>query len=440
MRAAVIFGALGLTFLFAAVRSGGGGGAPSPRARDDEARAAINRLIEKHDGAEPRAAAHLREAVAVYARVSEWWHDRTDREEGLPYMRDALLSMLREPLPQAGPSSPRQLLVRFEEEGLFDAIDRASKDPVGLTARWLDGVSLDEAQSARNDSMVGLGMSVFALAATARLAHHAGDDAQFARRIDQALMLGPARMRGLVLIDVLLGISFQRTAMEEIRSVCREREPSAAACRAALTSIDRWAGLPPLRDTLEAELAFMLAAVAETRQWNDPTIDQFAARMREKWASLEAIERLPLAKVPVYEVEFDFSENPKLGSVDRQVARTVKTLGHSIRIRHEHRLNVAGTRVMLALALHRAERGVYPAELAALVPAYLDQLPVDPLSGEAFVYRVIDERAANAAGYALYSVGVDGRDDGGVMKSRSASVEDTDYVINAPRPTAMRDE
>ena len=66
--------------------------------------------------------------------------------------------------------------------------------------------------------------------------------------------------------------------------------------------------------------------------------------------------------------------------------------------------------LLTALALHayRLEHGRYPASLAELVPSYLKKVPDDlfALRGS-FVYRTAGEK------YVLYSIGPDGRDDGG---------------------------
>ncbi|MBV9848134.1 MAG: hypothetical protein JO250_00460 [Armatimonadetes bacterium] len=62
----------------------------------------------------------------------------------------------------------------------------------------------------------------------------------------------------------------------------------------------------------------------------------------------------------------------------------------------------------LALRAYRVEHGVYPATLDALIPTYLSRVPDDPfaLSGPLRYRRVGDK-------YVLYSVGPDGKDDGG---------------------------
>ena len=64
-------------------------------------------------------------------------------------------------------------------------------------------------------------------------------------------------------------------------------------------------------------------------------------------------------------------------------------------------------RLTPALAAFRAEKRQYPEKLAELVPSYLPAVPRDPFSGQAMKYR------REGAGYVLYSVGVNRRDDGG---------------------------
>lgn len=62
----------------------------------------------------------------------------------------------------------------------------------------------------------------------------------------------------------------------------------------------------------------------------------------------------------------------------------------------------------LALRAYKLEHGAYPARLEALTPGYLKVLPGDPfaISGPLHYKR-------QGAAYALYSVGPDGKDDGG---------------------------
>src|SRR5262249_46862665 len=65
--------------------------------------------------------------------------------------------------------------------------------------------------------------------------------------------------------------------------------------------------------------------------------------------------------------------------------------------------------LLVAIALARYERANkrYPKDLRALVPRYLGHIPQDVFSGKALVYHPTNN------GYLLYSVGVNGKDEGG---------------------------
>lgn len=69
----------------------------------------------------------------------------------------------------------------------------------------------------------------------------------------------------------------------------------------------------------------------------------------------------------------------------------------------------AALTTMAALEVYRAQSGTLPESLEALVPSILQVLPLDPFSGEPLRFT----RTEQAPGYVLYSVGLDGVDDGG---------------------------
>lgn len=73
-------------------------------------------------------------------------------------------------------------------------------------------------------------------------------------------------------------------------------------------------------------------------------------------------------------------------------------------------LQVSHASLQLGIALHRHQlaRGSFPARLQDLVPAYLESLPVDPITGGPLHYRLDDK-----GNPIVYSVGSDRIDDGG---------------------------
>lgn len=81
----------------------------------------------------------------------------------------------------------------------------------------------------------------------------------------------------------------------------------------------------------------------------------------------------------------------------------------------------------LALSKYQAEHGTYPERLEQLVPEILTAVPEDPFGDEPLKYR----RAG--AGYVLYSVGADGRDNGGLFDPGLGSTPDRDAMLRLPR-------
>jgi hypothetical protein len=74
------------------------------------------------------------------------------------------------------------------------------------------------------------------------------------------------------------------------------------------------------------------------------------------------------------------------------------------RIETERRLAVAA----IALKRYELKNGHFPSSLNALVPDFLGAVPYDCMSGRPLCYRLNDDQT-----FALYSVGEDGKDDGG---------------------------
>jgi hypothetical protein len=67
--------------------------------------------------------------------------------------------------------------------------------------------------------------------------------------------------------------------------------------------------------------------------------------------------------------------------------------------------------VVCALAQYRTGHGIFPEQLNALVPDFAEMLPSDVLSGDSYKYKRIDSDR-----FLLYSVGWNGKDDGGVFR------------------------
>jgi hypothetical protein len=95
---------------------------------------------------------------------------------------------------------------------------------------------------------------------------------------------------------------------------------------------------------------------------------------------------------------------------------------------HEQRQR--NMRLAFALAAYHGEHKRYPGSLDALAPKYLAEVPGDLFSGKALIYR----RTEN--GYLLYSVGVNGRDDGG--RGPADTPRGDDLHVRMPLPELQK--
>jgi hypothetical protein len=107
--------------------------------------------------------------------------------------------------------------------------------------------------------------------------------------------------------------------------------------------------------------------------------------------------------------------------------------GGSEKVVEGHERNLQTQRNLLvafALAAHYRDRGRYPANLEDLAPKYLNTVPGDIFSGKPLIYRPGDN------GYLFYSVGVNGKDDGG--KGFDDELGCDDLSVRMPLPVLKR--
>ena len=76
----------------------------------------------------------------------------------------------------------------------------------------------------------------------------------------------------------------------------------------------------------------------------------------------------------------------------------------------EYDATIEVARVGLGLKLFKQKNGAYPDTLDKLAPEFLENIPVDPFTGQTLIYRKAD------AGFILYSLGKNQQDDNGTPK------------------------
>ena len=174
--------------------------------------------------------------------------------------------------------------------------------------------------------------------------------------------------------------------------------------------------------------SFMERVAAAMIDWNEPmrmgnrSYDRIVAALakptrRERDAAFVGLDRQVEkeardAKDPRVLLHNIVQAGSLRGGLGRQMGHVVvalflPALSGAINAEDRNTTNDSMVPVVFALAAYRADHGTYPAELAALVPKYVPAVPEDLFSGEPLRYK----RAG--PGYVLYSVGLNGKDDGG---------------------------
>jgi hypothetical protein len=129
-------------------------------------------------------------------------------------------------------------------------------------------------------------------------------------------------------------------------------------------------------------------------------IDEDLEHLKKGSADLTTLAKLLLKKGPP---EKNIGE-----TIADMMVRMLAPAVRKVQNAHDRLGQVHGNvQIAFALAAYHADHGRYPAKLEDLVPKYLSTVPDDRFSGKPLIYKPADK------GYLFYSVGVDGKDQGG---------------------------
>jgi len=102
-------------------------------------------------------------------------------------------------------------------------------------------------------------------------------------------------------------------------------------------------------------------------------------------------------------------------------------LGRVFNVGQQHLARCLSARVALAALRYRARRGRLPERLDALAPDFVEAVPADPFDGKPLRYRL------DAAGFTVYAVGENGKDDGGDTVRRQGKAPDVGFRVRWPK-------
>ncbi|MEM8834482.1 MAG: hypothetical protein AAGD00_01555 [Planctomycetota bacterium] len=326
----------------------------------------------------------------------------------------------------------------------------------------------------------------------------AGDEQRATAALRRSLLVASTFENTTSLIEFLVGGALRSQVIETLRAAVQRGDTDEAGLIRALTR-DFEAYVP----NFELELAIagerlMLKDTAGRLYRRDPelqwlfdddeylglrpSLHRLIASEREIIATFDRVfdSYVHMAELPMYRQvralhRFDerFDEFELFSMRLGLVSILTPAVGNVIRRSNEQAIQIDATRLVLAIERFRLEHdGRLPTSLEELVPDYLSRLPQDPMcpDGRAYGFRAIDpgedavwsapqvdapERGL-ATGYEstvprtylLWSIGVDGEDNGGTrylgaswssMDPANDRAVGTDYILNMP-PFLPEDE
>ncbi|GAB4186147.1 MAG: hypothetical protein Kow00105_00570 [Phycisphaeraceae bacterium] len=147
-------------------------------------------------------------------------------------------------------------------------------------------------------------------------------------------------------------------------------------------------------------MAMLMASRKDMRQTYDALMDLGIAELQKPLWETAGTSEMEQRFRQMTESPLQWTRYFLFASLMPALAPAHKTIEHEAGRRE-------GVMTGVALELYRRQHGAWPDSLDALVPRYLPAVPVDRLTGKPVRYKVTD------AGPVVYSVGVDGDDDGG---------------------------
>jgi hypothetical protein len=264
-------------------------------------------------------------------------------------------------------------------------------------------------------------------------------------RIDDALadvgtMLRMAEHSKLVpiLIGQLVGYAIESIATRSLRGSLSMGDPSPRAARALMTQIAATDEVVPYVRSMKGEIAlFGLPIFEMTRRGSGRDIaalltsDRAGNRLSAAlaWRVYGTVGR-PVANLDeltflrAMKAQIDASALPwpqsqeRIGALEKQTkalplrggiltAMIMPVFARAVLSREKTAANLGDAQIALALSIYKSGHGAYPDSLAALERAG-SKLPKDPFGGKPFRYR------REGAGFTVYSIGSDMKDDGGL--------------------------
>jgi hypothetical protein len=221
--------------------------------------------------------------------------------------------------------------------------------------------------------------------------------------------------RFMVLDTVMMMHRYGAEYLETVVHGAPRKHPEA---KGLLDNID-WDGI--LRDVNRCHDRMVAALRAKDRESRQTRLRQFEQELQATNKALEAPDDVVLFLAGAA----DKSKALADVLVGASLPMYATGIQHDIDRTEQTRRNLP---VAFALAAYQRDHGRYPMKLEALAPTYLADVPLDLFSGKALMYRPLEK------GCLVYSVGPDGKDEGGCGRDDIPRGDDVRVLMRLPEP------
>lgn len=322
----------------------------------------------------------------------------------------------------------REMIARSEREGLFGKMaalctkyNIKRPDNAGVLSPWKFLAISNMREMARLN------------AARMQLAADANDWTSLASAYEDTLMLARVAATEPLLVSQLVGYATSGLARRELRRHVLHATPNEAILGELMEMGERQGPFAAPAVWLEGERMFLMDMVddksfPDNKREAVPLIEGFFEGM----SSIAGVPRWKL-DASAFDPAAFVKKKVRAGTMLGQV---LPAFENNLRSWDVVRTDVNGTRVLFAVLKYKAERGEYPATLEVLVPGQLAAVPEDSWQRGGLVYKRFEKPDESGRGFILYSVGLDGTDNGGVMNTEAgksafeAGGKGTDFVFN----------
>ncbi|MBN4052589.1 hypothetical protein JYT82_00590 [bacterium AH-315-K20] len=335
------------------------------------------------------------------------------------------------------------------ESGMLDMLARlATRDNLVQPADDTPLLSLDLRQLGPSRALARLNAARIMMAASS------GDVEEFVAVFGQSIWLSRhVSASGPVIIGELLGLAIEFLTLERVRDAIIQQQVPASIAERLLAELDAQIPMPPITAVLDAEQIMRLDTIArlftddgrgdglfvaerlDLLHGDDADGDiAFAAPATGKGSTTYATKKQIIAREAEIHAAFmeliaappqqrealddaislDLEQQEPViptGTANLLLKILLPSVERFAQVTEQYALELAVTRIMLAIEVYRAQHGV-PPTLDALVPEYLDEVPIDPFTRAQLLYRPAPD---TALGYVLYSAGFDREDNEGFV-------------------------